>query len=232
MSGAPKLERGHDSVILAIDSASEQAGLALFDGSAVTELSWPAGRSQTTTLLAQLHYLLSLRGLEPDQLAGVAVTIGPGTFNGLRVGLSVAKGLVLGLDLPIVGVPTLAAAALPFAGLGLTVAPLVPAGRGRIVWSVYQEVEGLWTEVSEPRNGTVADVLESLPEALPVIITGEVSTEQATVLDAVDRVWLALPALRARRPAAVAAIGWDRLTAGEIDDPASLEPIYTGRERA
>lgn len=232
MHGIPEPEGPPGPLLLAIDSASDQAGLALFDGAAVSELSWPAGRTQTTSLLAQIHHLLSLRGVEPDGLSGVAVTVGPGTFNGLRVGLSVAKGFVLGLGLPIIGVPTLAAAALPFAGLGLRVVPLVPAGRGRIVWSLYQSVEGAWREVTPPRNGTAAELLETLPDADRVVVSGDVSDTDASALAQQSRVILAPPALRGRRPAAVATIGWNRLVAGEIDDAASLEPLYAGRQQS
>lgn len=227
MSRSPEPGREPGPTLLAIDCSSEQAGLALFNGVTVTELSWPAGRSQTTSLLAEIHHLLSLHSLEPAQLAGVAVTIGPGAFSGLRVGLSVAKGLVLGLDLPILGVPTLAAAALPFAGLGLPVVPLVPAGRGRIVWSLFSPEAG---ESTPPRNGTLADLIDALPASGPVIVTGELTSEQAGALGDLARIRLAPVALRLRRPAAVAAIGWDRLERGKADDPASLQPIYAGRD--
>ena len=229
MHGIPEPDGPPGPMLLAIDSATEQAGLALFDGVALSELSWPAGRTQTTSLLAEIQHLLSLRGIEPDGLGGVAVTVGPGTFNGLRVGLSVAKGLVLGLGLPIIGVPTLAAAALPFARLGLPVVPLVPAGRGRIVWAVYQSVKGSWRDVTPPRNGTVAELLEAFPDGDRVVVSGEVSDMDASALAQHSRVILAPPALRGRRPAAVATIGWERLVAGEIDDAASLEPLYAGR---
>jgi tRNA threonylcarbamoyladenosine biosynthesis protein TsaB len=181
-------------------------------------------------VLAEIQHLLSLRGLEPGQLAGVSVTIGPGPFSGLRVGLSVAKGFALGLDLPIVGVPTLAAAALPFAGLGIEVMALVPAGRGRLVWSLLGSVGGELGEVTPPRNGTLAELIEALPASGQVIVTGELNSEQAVALSALAQVRLAPVALRARRPAAVAAIGWDRLQRGEADDPASLQAIYAGRD--
>src|SRR5688500_3324814 len=94
------------SWLLAIDSSTEQAGVALFDGARVGELTWHAGRAQTTSLLGQVHHLLDLHDLAVGDLGAVAVAVGPGTFNGLRVGLSVAKGLVLGLSVPLVGVPT------------------------------------------------------------------------------------------------------------------------------
>lgn len=217
--------------LLAIDSASEQAGLALFDGTTSTELSWHAGRSQTTSLLAEVQHLLALNGLEPGHLGAIAVTIGPGTFNGLRVGLSVAKGLVLGLGVPLIGVPTLTAAALPYANLGLTAAPLVPAGRGRIAWSLLAPAPGGWIELSPPRNATVADLLAGLPEGAATVVTGELSVEQVEVLRQDERVILPPPALRHRRPAAVAEIAWDRFQRGDTDDPAALHPLYAGRDQ-
>ena len=217
--------------ILAIDSASEQAGLALFDGSTCTELSWHAGRSQTTVLLAEIQHILALNGLEPGQLGAVAATVGPGTFNGLRVGLSVAKGLVLGLDLPIIGVPTLTAAALPFVGLGLHAAPLVPAGRGRIAWSLLAPASNGWTEISPPRNGTIDDLRAALPAGASTIVVGELSENQADVLGQDDRVILPPLALRQRRPAAVAELAWARLQRGATDDPATLQPFYAGRDQ-
>src|SRR5215210_4830202 len=103
------------SVLLAFDSSTEQAGVALFDGVRRAEVAWDAGRTQTTSLLGQVHHLLGLLSLTVGDLGAIAVATGPGTFNGLRVGVSLAKGLAIALEIPILGVPTLAAGALPFA---------------------------------------------------------------------------------------------------------------------
>lgn len=219
--------------LLAIDSSTAQAGLALFDGSRVAELSWAAGRSQTTTLLAEIHHLLTLNGVTADDLAAVAVATGPGTFTGLRVGVSVAKGLVLGLGLPLLGVPTLAAAAFPLAAFagGRAVVPVVAAGRGRLVWAEYragEEREQDWHLAVPPRNGTVAELTARLAAA-PALVTGELSTEQETEVAGSPGSTLVPRALRPRRPAAIAAIAWGRLAAGERDDPVALEPTYVGR---
>ncbi|MDQ3696274.1 MAG: tRNA (adenosine(37)-N6)-threonylcarbamoyltransferase complex dimerization subunit type 1 TsaB [Chloroflexota bacterium] len=218
--------------LLAIDSSSEQAGLALFNGIHITELSWPAGRSQTTMLLAAIHQILTMHQLEPTGISAVAVAVGPGPFSGLRVGLSVAKGLVLGLDIPIVGVPTLEAAAVPYAAGTATVVPLVPAGRGRIVWSAYGRANGRWAELAPPRNSTIDDLIDDLPGAETVIVSGEVDAGQEQRLLAVDRVRLPPPGLRARRPGAVASLAWNRLATGDTDDPGSLQAIYAGREQS
>ncbi len=232
MDQTPPSQSASVAPLLAIDTASEQAGLALYDGNTCTALSWHAGRSQTTALLSEVQHLLALNSLEPSDLGAVAVTIGPGTFNGLRVGLSVAKGLVLGLGVPVIGVPTLTAAALPFAHFGLNVVALVPAGRGRIAWGMFAQSGDDWREIFPPRNSTVPDLIAALPDAEATVVTGELSDDQVELLRQDARIVLPPPALRVRQPAAVASIAWERLIAGDTDDPVTLQPFYAGRDQA
>jgi tRNA threonylcarbamoyladenosine biosynthesis protein TsaB len=214
--------------LLAIDSSTEQAGVALFDGARLGELSWPAGRTQTTSVLGQVHHLLELHGLAVADLGAVAVGVGPGTFNGLRVGLSLAKGLALGLGVPLVGVPTLAAAALPHALGGGSVVPVVAAGRGRIVWATYGRGPAGWTELAPPRNGTAEELAEQLRAAPGAVVTGELTPDQEATVAGAGAV-VPPAALRGRRPAAVAELGWRRWRAGDVDDLAALAPAYLGR---
>jgi len=215
--------------LLAIDSSTEQAGVALYDGARGGELSWPAGRTQTTTLLAEVHHLLGLHGLAAADLGVIAVATGPGTFNGLRVGLGVAKGLVLGLGVPLLGVPTLAAVAAAHADAGRPVMAVVAAGRGRLVWAVYGDGPAGWGPAAAPKNGTVAALAEQLVGSAGAIVTGELDAEQEAVVAAVPGVTLVPRPLRLRRPAALAALAWDRYLAGEADDAGTLEPVYAGR---
>ena len=214
--------------LLAIDSSTEQAAVGVFDGERGGELTWAAGRTQTATLLGQVHHLLSLHGLVAGDLGAVAVATGPGTFNGLRVGVSVAKGLVLGLGVPLLGVPTLAAAALPHADAARPVVPVVAAGRGRLVWAEYRYGPDGWGPAAPPRNGTVEELAAHL-RAAEAIVTGELTPEQEATVAAVPGITLAPRPLRLRRASAVAALAWDRFLAGEADDPATLEPVYLGR---
>ena len=150
------------ATLLAIDSSTDQAGVGLYDGVRVAELSWVAGRTQTASLLGQIQHLLTLHQLTPSDLAAIAVAIGPGTFSGLRVGISVAKGLVLGLGIPLVGVPTLTAAALPLAGAGAAVVAIVAAGRDRLVWAEYRDQRRGLAETAPPRNGTAEELAADL----------------------------------------------------------------------
>ncbi len=215
------------SWLLAIDSSTEQAGIALTDGLRCAEQTWDAGRAQTTVLLAEIDHLLNVVGIGLGEVRGIAVATGPGTFNGLRVGMSIAKGLVLGLGVPVLGVPTLAATALPFAATGLPVVAVVSAGRGRLVWASYGVQAGRWSEMAPPRNGLVAELAAELTgRTRGVIVTGELNPAQEAALAALPGISLPARILRLRRPAAVAELAWARFQSGEADDPVVLEPTY------
>ncbi len=233
----PALEQYRDAPpwLLALDSSTEQAGIALTDGLRCAEQTWDAGRAQTTSLLAEIDHLLGVARISLREVRGIAVATGPGTFNGLRVGMSVAKGLVLGLGVPLFGVPTLAATALPFAATGLPVVAVVSAGRGRLVWASYSVQAGSWTETAGPRNGLVEELADELMGRTPgVIVTGELNPAQEEILAAVSGVSLPVRVMRLRRPAAIAELAWVRFQAGEADDPVVLEPSYVhgGRSSA
>lgn len=98
-------------MILALDGAATDLSLALAtpDGSLVDEAAWSSAQRQSAELLPRAAALLDAHGLAWRDLTAIAVGTGPGSFTGLRVAMAVAKGLALGLDRPIVGVPSLAA---------------------------------------------------------------------------------------------------------------------------
>src|SRR6478752_10375267 len=123
--------------VLAIDTSTDFAGIAVSDGSNVVELRWSAGRNQTTSVLEQIDHCLKLAGIAVSDLAAIAVAIGPGMFNGLRVSASIAKGLAIAGDIPLIGISTLEITAAPWHGLGRGVIALVSAGRGRVVWQRF-----------------------------------------------------------------------------------------------
>ncbi len=100
-------------LLLAIDTATRFAGLALYDGEIVrAEKYWLSQNNHSVELMPALVDMLAQQGFAPGDLAAVGVTIGPGSFTGLRIGLSVAKGLALAHNLVVLGVPTLDVQAL------------------------------------------------------------------------------------------------------------------------
>jgi tRNA threonylcarbamoyladenosine biosynthesis protein TsaB len=211
--------------LLAIDSSSESASLALTDSVHVAEVTWHAGRDQTATLLGEIDRLCTLLHIHPANLSAVAVAIGPGMFNGLRVGMSVAKGFVLALDLPIIGISTLDVAAYPFVGIGLPVLATVAAGRGRLVWSEYEPGNDV-RQSTPPQNGTIDDLAAHALRISPCVITGELTPEHANRFRGNPGIRLLPAAARTRRASALAELAWPRFRNDDFDDAVELEPVY------
>lgn len=214
-------------MLLAIDTATRTAGLALYDsGGLHVEQLWRTGDNHTIELMPYIVRACEQAGLQPSGLQAVAVSLGPGSFTGMRVALSVAKGLVLALRIPLLGVPTLEATAYAFAREVLPVCAVLPAGRARWVAAVYQSLAGHWQRRHDPVLGGEDALIALIRE--PTLVCGEFDQRLAAALHERSH-GLALvvsPALAARRAGYVAELAWMRFAAGESDDPASLSPIY------
>ena len=162
-------------------------------------------------------------------LNAIGIASGPGTFTGLRVGFGVAKGFHLATGLPLIGIPTLEAAALAFANCGTPIVAAIGAGRGRLVWArCTLGSDGLIT-VRPSRNGTVTELMEELRGVGPVHVTGEIDEDQARLIEELEGVSIPPPPLRLRQPGAIAELTWRRWHSGSFDDAESIEPVYLSR---
>jgi len=213
-------------MILAIDTATRWTGLALYDGRQVlAEMGWNAKSSQTVELAPAVVGLLRRAGVEFDDLKGLAVAIGPGSYTGLRIGLGFAKGLSLANGLQIVGIPTLdivAAAAPEFAGKLLVTAE---AGRTRLCAGIYSWQGKRWRPAADPFIAALPEIIAQLQG--PTLVAGELSPEAARQIRTSDKPLTILPAASSvRRPAVLAELGWKRLRRGKTDSPETLAPIY------
>jgi tRNA threonylcarbamoyladenosine biosynthesis protein TsaB len=212
-------------MLLAIDTATRWTGLALHDGSAVVvELGWRSLNTQTVELAPAVADLLRRVKLTAAALDGIAVSIGPGSYTGLRVGLGLAKGLVLANQTPLLGVPTLDIVAAAFGELPGQLIVIAEAGRTRVCATPYQwRGSKGWQAKTTPVITSWPDLLQEVAE--PATFAGEISPEAAKLIrDKKQR--LAGPADSVRRAGYLAEIGWRRLRKGQVDDPAALVPIY------
>jgi len=218
-------------VELTIDTASEMASLALSEeGALVAEISWRCPRNHSAELLPTLQYLMQRAGVDKSDLGAVFVCIGPGSYTGLRVGVSTAKGLAFALRLPLVGVGRLETDAYQHADYPGRICSIHRAGRGELAWAVYAREALGWHEVVPPRlsspDGLLAAARRRLRRAL---FCGEISEELAERLREVlgRQTAVAGPAaVSVRRAGFIAELAWRRLAAGRTDDAASLKPIY------
>jgi tRNA threonylcarbamoyladenosine biosynthesis protein TsaB len=206
------------TVSIALAPAGEEFGLP------GAEMTWRAGRNQTTTLLGQIDGLLHICDIESSDLSGVIVAIGPGSFNALRVGLATAKGLCLAHDLPIFGVGTLDAAAAAFEGWGRPLRAFVDAGRRRVVAGDYRPgLTGL-TLAAALEHRTHDELTEGLTE--PTLLVGDLPETAARQL-AGDPNAILLPASTRRRRASILIdMAHPRWLKGDADDLTTLEPLY------
>lgn len=214
-------------MLVAIDTATKIASLALYERDRVrSEETWFSGGSHTVQLVPSLVGLLERQGLSPSELTGVAVALGPGSFTGLRIGLAVAKGLALALDIPLIGIPTLDILAHPQADRNLPTWAVVQAGRGRICAALYDRRRGRWRRLGDYRLTTLADLCAEVQGR--VLFCGEIDEEGMTFLR--ERlgwmVTIASPASSLRRAGYLAELAWQRLQQGDTDDPVTLAPIY------
>ncbi len=230
-------------MLLAIDTSTNYASLALADdGALLAELNWRIGRHHNTQTLDRARWLLAGQGIAVAQLDSIAVALGPGSFNGLRVALATAKALAFALGVPLYGIPTLDVIAW---GARLSSDPiwaLLDAGRGEVYAACYHpgDAQGVWAP--QPITGVEGDAtagagyLITTPEALaarivaPVVFTGEWrnATRDSLAEALGERARFTTP-LASRRGAALAELGALRAQYGAVDDPRALEPLYVRR---
>ena len=146
----------------------------------LAERVWVSRRRQTEETLPAAADVLAQAGAGVDDVRILAVTTGPGSFTGVRIGISVVKGIALGLPQPpqLVGLPVLSVTAARFVPLaGAVVWPLLQAGRGRFNWAAAPADDPLWLPaVTEHCAGQVEALVAALQaEERPVWLVGELS---------------------------------------------------------
>jgi tRNA threonylcarbamoyl adenosine modification protein YeaZ len=215
---------------LAIDTSTDYASLAVVsDSQAVAELSWYCQKNHSVELMPRLLQLLEKSGLSLKSTSGIIVARGPGNFNGLRVGVSMAKGLAFSLGVPLVGIGTLEAAAYQHAESGFPVCAVFNAGRGEIATAVYEQKGEDWCRITEEHITTVERLCSKITDR--TIFCGEPSEDVLKQIQAKlgSRAIIAPPASRLRRAGFLAELGIRRLNARDYDSPATLQPIYLRR---
>jgi tRNA threonylcarbamoyladenosine biosynthesis protein TsaB len=213
-------------MILAIDTATRSAGLAVHDGHTVrAELTWETGDHHTVELMPRIVETLSHIDVSIDQLSGLGVSLGPGSFTGVRVGVAVAKGLALARNIPIIGVRSTDILAYAVKWCQPPLVVVVRAGRGRWIAARYVK-EDNWRQAGEFEL-TTAEVLGADWEETTTVC-GELSEHEQEVVQQRlgDRIRLLTPAFSLRRAGFLAEIAWHRIQDGRIDDAAALQPIY------
>jgi tRNA threonylcarbamoyladenosine biosynthesis protein TsaB len=217
-------------MLLALDTSTRIASVALFHaGALLDECTWRSELNHTTELAPIVAAMLARQSVVARELDGVAVAVGPGSFNGLRVGVSMAKGMSQALSIPVVGIDTLELLAYQqrhFRGL---IRPILGAGRAQVATAQFRSFRGRWRRVEDDHLSTMSEIIAGTTRR--TLLCGEIGPEWVTQLGLVlgGRVVLAGDVASWRRAGFLAELGSLRLQAGGAVPADSLEPVYLRR---
>lgn len=219
--------------ILGIETATMTGSVAVLDGTRVLiEQTIYTRVTHTERLLDAIDSVLRVIALPLEQLDGVAVGLGPGSFTGLRIGVTTAKSLAYSLHKPLVGIPTLDALAAQYLFTPTLVCPLLDA-RKREVYAAFYRNSGAQVErLSDYAVITPHNLFHDVTEAVIVLGEGIIPYRHQleTLLGA--RVHFADMAHSVPRSSLIAQLGHDRLMRGDADNTLTLTPLYVRQSDA
>lgn len=218
---------------LCIDTATEVGTVAIVrNGAVAAAVTWRSSSRHGENLFGHIDSALSEAGVARGEIALIGVDVGPGRFTSLRVGLGTAKGLALGLDVPIVGVSSLRVLARSLDPTDEVVrVPLMNAYRGDLFAAAYVLDGDIDEELVPPIFGSPEDVLQRVRDAAgdrPIAVCGEGARARAQVIETFLGVTTDDQTEPVEAPSAsglAAEIGHVMRERGS-DDLASLEPLY------
>ncbi|MGC1677464.1 MAG: tRNA (adenosine(37)-N6)-threonylcarbamoyltransferase complex dimerization subunit type 1 TsaB [Candidatus Binataceae bacterium] len=220
--------------VLGLDTGASPASLALVvNGRIAGEVS-RTSTAHGAALAAAVDELLAASGIKPADLGAVAVGIGPGSFTGLRIGVSYAKGIVFAARCAIAGVPSLDAIALaaledPGARPGMTVCPILDARKGEVYTALYRIVVDGLEKLSQDLVMPLARLITKLAQLdQGAILAGDTKANDAAALLQRKGVEAMVPGTRIleTRGRYIAALGAARVARGDSDRLDTFEPLY------
>jgi len=220
--------------ILALDTSGVTASIAILrDETVLAEIFLNLGRNHSEILLPYIDQLLAATGLELRAIDLFACTVGPGSFTGIRIGVSTVKGLALAVDRPIVGLSALDVLAMNAMGLQGKICPMIDARREQVYAGLYADngSESLTNIITERLN-KVTDFLELIAGETVFIGTGAVKYGDIIRRKLGGRGHFVVDHLQQVRASAVGVLAGRKALAGGLTDAVKLIPLYLRRSEA
>lgn len=217
-------------MILAIDSSSLVASVALVsEETIIAEYTVNLKKTHSQTLLPMIDEIFKMTGADKKKLKAIAITGGPGSFTGLRIGAATAKGLALALGIGIINVPTINAMAYNYNHCNKLICPIMDARRNQVYTGVFRcESETLET-VMEQCAMSIEDLIRFLNEKKEeVIFIGDGIPAFENIIDEKIKIkhFYAKQHLGRQRAASIGAVAWEMFKNGDIEDADLFAPDY------
>ena len=217
-------------MILAIDSSSLVASVALVnEETIIAEYTVNLKKTHSQTLLPMIDEIFRMTGINKKELKAIAITGGPGSFTGLRIGAATAKGLALALGIGIINVPTINAMAYNYNHCNKLICPIMDARRNQVYTGVFRcENDTLETVIKQCAMSIddLTDYLNEENEEVIFIGDGIPVFKQTIDEKLTTRHFYARQQLSRQRAATIGAIAWDMYIAGEIENADLFAPDY------
>jgi len=215
---------------LAFDTAAKVATVAVTDGDRLlASYSINNGLTQSELIMPMAEDILRSLGLGFDDIELLATSVGPGSFTGVRIGVSLVKGLAFGHNTPVVGVSTLEALAYNLEGLSGLIVPVMDARRSEVYTATFRCEDGMITRLTEDRAIPISELAKEIAEYkdIPVYLVGDGYAVAKRGLQALGvKTEDTPPILREENAASVARVAEIRYTRGEYTDDLTVSPLY------
>ncbi|MBO5316544.1 MAG: tRNA (adenosine(37)-N6)-threonylcarbamoyltransferase complex dimerization subunit type 1 TsaB [Clostridia bacterium] len=216
--------------ILAFDSTAKAASCAVLDdGHILASYNIDNGLTQSELLLPMAEDILSSLGLKFSDIDAYAVSVGPGSFTGVRIGVSLVKGLAFGRDIPCIEVSTLDALAENLSGLEGIIVPCMDARRAQVYNALFSCIGGERKRLTEDRAISLSDLSDELRgyEGQKIYISGDGYSVARNALEKSGIVTEITPELLINENAAsVAKIAYQKYLSGEYVSDKEISPTY------
>lgn len=213
-------------LVLGIETSTRAAGVALIsDDKILAEILQESKLYHSENLLPQIEEVLRIANVE--KVDAIAVSIGPGSFTGLRIGLAAAKALAYAWQIKIIGVPTLHALAAHFPKSSAMILPLIDAQKNSAYVQPFKNLQPIEEITVRP----ITEILDAAGQSNDeIILCGDVLGKIKS--DLPDNVTFAPINLRMPRAVNVALCGKILIDAGKVSNVMDLEPLYLRRSEA
>ena len=217
-------------IVVGLETSSATAGIAVIrDQQVMADATLEIGAVYAEQLPGILDRTMGDLSLQWSEVEGFAISIGPGSYTGLRVGLSLVKGLAYVTKRPVAAVPTLDAVAFQVPCCRYPVHVLADARRGQVYEARYDTEDGLPKRITDFRVGILEDVVETIEDTVLLIGSG-VDAYRSRIVDALgDRARFAPPGTGRLMASSTAFMGMESLLKGEHASLNELEPLYLRR---
>lgn len=219
--------------ILAVDTATKSCSVALTDGEhLLAEINLVSPKTHSRHLAGMIREACRFAGLAVGDMDAYAVVKGPGSFTGLRIGVSTVKGLAEAASRPIIGISALQALAEQAAAATSLVCPLIDARRGQVYFSTYRIIDHALVE-RHPEEVLRPDLaLHSIDDSCTFVGNGAV-LYRSMIRDSLGgSAYFAPSPVNVIRAFTVARLAWKRLENGDSDEVTRFVPVYLRKSDA